>query len=125
TILGSCAPTCPTTCTSAMSRWPRAICACKSFGRLAWSVAASRAAICAFCEICTLTTAGVHDALTLACARQDALHSASALGGRTYPSHLGACHVPWQRAWHVASQLPWQSPEQVPTHCPCAFFAEQ
>src|SRR5262249_11345730 len=83
------------------------------------------AAICAFCETWTLTTAGEHDALTLACARHEALHSASALGGRTYPSHFGACHWPWQRAWQVASHVPWQSPEQAPAHSPLAFRAEQ
>src|SRR5256885_1668154 len=56
----------------------------------------------AFCDTCTLTTAGEQEAFTWACAWHDALHSASALGGRTYPSHFAACQGPWQRAWHGA-----------------------
>jgi hypothetical protein len=72
-----------------------------------------------------LTTAGEHEALTLACARHDALHSASALGGRTYPSHFGACQVPRHCAWQVASHTPLQSPEHAPAHSPLAFLAEQ
>jgi hypothetical protein len=52
----------------------------------------------------------VHDAVTFACALHEALHSASALGPVIEASQRGACHVPVQLAWQVASHDPLHVP---------------
>src|SRR5262249_18324643 len=123
-MLGRFAPTWTSTSASASTRLPSAISAWSSAGRLACNVATRRAAICAFCETCTFTVAGVQLAVKLACALQLASHSASTVGGFTQASHFGACHVPAQLAWQVASQLPLHWPPHCPTQRPCASLAE-
>ncbi|WP_434418945.1 hypothetical protein [Nannocystis pusilla] len=66
-----------------------------------------------------------HWAENFTLASQLALQSASTFGGVTWPSHLGACQVPWHDAWHVASHWPVQVPSHLPAQRPWASLTAQ